>query len=587
MPRPLSVPASALLACTLALGVFALDLASPRDVAVGSLYVVAVLLAFRLPSTGVLAVAFGATVLIVAGYLASPPESQAPVALANRTLSALAVWTTAILVVLYRRTETALRARSQEVQQYLDVAGVMFVVLDLDGRIRMINQTGCELLGYGSPAELLGRDWARTCVPPAWRDAVGRVRRAVIAEPRTTTQVNPVLTRTGEERVVLWHNVALSGLDGLATGTLSSGADITEQEGLRRDLERSLRELESFKFALDQAAIVSTTDAEGRITSVNEQFCRISGYTPEELLGQTHRLVNSGYHAPEFFVDLWETISAGRIWRGEIRNRAKTGTLYWVETTIVPFLDARGTPVQYVEILNDVSERKRSEQRLRDQAALARLGEMAAVVAHEVKNPIAGIQGALQIIRGRMSGAQPERQVIADILGRLEGLNQTVEDVLQYARPQPPRFATADLGPLIETSLLFVTRSPAGGGVEIERAIEPMQVRADGQLLMAVFTNLLLNAAQAVQGKGRIRVDATSHDGSCLVTIADSGPGIPPDVRDRVFEPFFTTKSRGTGLGLPLARRVVEAHGGDIDVSCPDGGGTIVSVRLPLGGTAG
>src|SRR5215813_4949017 len=158
------------------------------------------------------------------------------------------------------------------------------------------------------------------------------------------------------------------------------------------------KELADIKFALDESAIVAITDQRGIINYVNEKFCEVSKYSREELLGRDHRIINSGYHSKEFIRDLWHTIANGRIWRGEIRNRAKDGTIYWVDSTIVPFLDERRMPYQYMAIRYEITDRKRTEETLREQAALARLGEMAAVVAHEVKNPLAAIMGALQII---------------------------------------------------------------------------------------------------------------------------------------------------------------------------------------------
>jgi two-component system sensor histidine kinase HydH len=232
----------------------------------------------------------------------------------------------------------------------------------------------------------------------------------------------------------------------------------------------------------------------------------------------------------------------------------------------------------------EITGRKESEKRLQEQAALARLGEMAAVVAHEVKNPIAGIRGALQVISSRMPPDTRDRAVIGDIITRLDGLNGVVEDLLVFARPRELRTEPVDLAGLIGHTIDLSRRDPifAAIAVRIDGSTGPVQ--ADPAQLQLVVQNVLINAAQAMGGQGSVNITFSAIDGRSQTSIADVGPGMPPDVLELAFEPFFTTKSRGTGLGLPLAKRIVEAHGGEIRIDTPPTGGTTVTLVLPLAG---
>jgi PAS domain S-box-containing protein len=375
----------------------------------------------------------------------------------------------------------------------------------------------------------------------------------------------------------IFINRPLMALVFIATATL-----VMRFKRLERQSFANMQQLADVKRAIDHAAIVATTDVTGRITYVNDKFCEISKYAREELIGQDHRIINSGYHPKAFMRDLWRTIAGGRVWHGEIRNRAKDGSLYWVDTTIVPFLDAQGKPYQYIAIRADITARKAAEERLAQQAALARVGQMAAVVAHEVRNPLAGIKGALQVLMSRRAAGDAELPVMRDVVARIDALGDLINDLMVFARPRPPHPATFELRPLLLEAIALLRRDPANASLEVTIDGPDVTLTADADLIRATVLNLLLNAAQAMGGHGRIAVAIEPRDQRCTVEIRDSGPGISAEIREQVFEPFFTTKARGGGLGLPIARRTAELHGGSLTLACPETGGTVFTLIVPL-----
>ena len=349
----------------------------------------------------------------------------------------------------------------------------------------------------------------------------------------------------------------------------------------REARDRSIHRLEEIRQALDQAAIVATTDQTGTITYVNDKLCEISGYSREELLGQDHRLLNSGYHPKEYIRTLWRTIAQGRIWRGELRNRAKDGHIYWVDTTIVPFLDAGGKPRQYLAIRSDITQRKLAEAKLAEQSSLAQLGQLAAVVAHEVRNPLAGVRGTLQILRSRLDAASPDASIMDAMMARIDVLNAKVDDILRFARPRTPIFEAVDLR-LVITDALQSARAAAGKDCpEIVAPAGTAVVTADREMLRDVLLNLLLNACQS-NSTGPVQVTVVESGSRCRIDIADRGTGIPAEDAERLFTAFYTTKKAGTGLGLAIVRRLMLLQEGGVFLLPREGGGTIARVELPL-----
>ena len=191
--------------------------------------------------------------------------------------------------------------------------------------------------------------------------------------------------------------------------------------------------------------------------------------------------------------------------------------------------------------------------------------------------------GRSRCFGSQMSDGGTKGQVLNEIVSRIDALDQMMKDLLLFARPPKPRRAPTDLVSLVTTTANLLSQDPALKDLDVEVEGSAPTLSADPDMLRIVFQNLLINGAHAMKGKGRIRVAVDAIDSTCQIAFIDSGPGIPTEIRDKIFTPFFTTKSRGSGLGLPTAKRLIEAHNGQIAIDCPPAGGTTVVVRLPIG----
>jgi PAS domain S-box-containing protein len=335
-----------------------------------------------------------------------------------------------------------------------------------------------------------------------------------------------------------------------------------------------------FESAVDGIIVI---DAHGRIEAFNPAAERLFGYRESEVLGKNVSILmpEPYHHEHDRYLSQYLTtgdakiIGIGR----EVKGRRRDGSTFPLHLSVGEMSVAGER--KFTGILHDLSARIRMEERLREQTALARLGEMAAVIAHEIKNPLAGVRGAIQVIGSRLKDTR-DQGVVQEIVARIDSLNDLMKDLLLFARPPQPRPSAVDLGALVAMVADLLREDPALAGVEVEVGGSVPPVLADAGLLKIVFLNLLVNSAHAMEGRGSIRVSLTSVDGVCEIAFNDSGPGIPPAVREKIFTPFFTTKARGTGLGLPTAKRLIEAHRGTIAIECPPEGGTIVTVQLPL-----
>jgi PAS domain S-box-containing protein len=473
-------------------------------------------------------------------------------------------------------------ARLERLDAILNTTVDGIIVIDARGCIEAFNRGAERLFGYPE-SEVMGRNVSLLMPSPHHEEHDAYLRRYLT---------------TGEAKIIgLGREVTGRRRDGtlfpvhLAVGEMSIGGE-RKFTGMLRDLTRrmnlegQLGASEARWQAIVDSAVdgIIVIDAHGRVETFNPAAERLFGYRADEVMGLNVDMLMPSPYREEHDTYLSRYLATGRakvIGVGrEVQGRRKDGTTFPLHLSVGQ-ITTNGEH-RFTGILHDLSSRVELEGRMREQAALAKLGEMAAVVAHEVKNPLAGIRGVMQVFEKRIAHDGSSTQILKDIVSRIDSLDQMMKDLLLFARPPKPKRAPTDVAPLVSTTARLLSEDPMWQEVDVvvDGAVPPLL--ADPEMLKIVFQNLLINGAHAMQGKGRIHVAIDEVNTMCQITFSDAGPGIPIDVREKVFTPFFTTKSRGSGLGLPTAKRFVEAHNGQIAIDCPPNGGTSVVVRIPM-----
>ena len=373
------------------------------------------------------------------------------------------------------------------------------------------------------------------------------------------------------------------------------------EEQRRYELETELKKISDLKKALDESSIVDITDKEGTIIDVNKKFEKISKYTRNQLLGQNHRILKSGFHTPEFYEDMWGTITQGKVWQRDVKNRARDGTYYWVKTTIVPFLGKDGKPEQYIAIRTDITNQKLLERRL--ESLLENLKtidmekeEFAAMVSHELKTPLIPISGYAELFLDGSLGniTKIQREKIHVMYENSILLTTLIQDILDAQKIELKRLnldmRTESIKEITKRCIDIFRPIAEQKGIKIVDETQDMMIRGDPDRILQVLNNIISNAIKFVPIQyGTITINSRNDNDAVMISVKDNGIGIPKSKQKDLFKKFYqidkslTRKSGGTGLGLAISRGIIEAHGGEIWVESEENHWTTVNFTIQKG----
>jgi len=489
------------------------------------------------------------------------------------------------------------------------------IATDEKGVIQIFNVGAQRMLGYtaeevinritpadvSDPAELVERARAlskelSTPIAPGFEALVFKSCRGIEDIYELT-----YICKDGSRLPVVVSVTALRDPLGVIIGYLLISTDISA----RKQAESAKREHDALLQTIHLHSIVSVTDRSGRIVEVNDGFCQISGYTQAELLGRTHQVVNSGVQSQTFWNEMWGCITAGRPWRGEICNRAKDGSLYWVDSVIAPFLDDAGQTKNYISIRTDVSARKEAEQArevlnahladatlVAEQANLAK-SDFLSSMSHELRSPLNAILGFAQLLDSGTPAPTPsQKESIDQVLLAGWYLLALINEILDLSLIEsgkislsPESMALADVLNDCQ-SMIEPQASKSGIVMAFPELTCPRFVRADRTRVKQIFVNLLSNAIKYNRPGGSVEVacqDASA--GRVRVTFTDTGHGLAPEKLAQLFQPFNrlgqeSGGEEGTGIGLVVSKRLIELMGGAIGVVSTIGVGSTFWIEL-------
>ncbi len=482
------------------------------------------------------------------------------------------------------RTEQTLRKTLREMEAIMQNASVG-MVFTRDRRITRYNPKFAEMYGYvgdaivGTPARVLYRSDEEY-------DALGRIAAPLLSQGKPFQTELYMRRRDGSD---IWVNLIgyVLNVGDPREGTIwiaeDRGAVKQAEDALQRSLVRAERLLASVVEGTEDC--IFTSDPDGEIVTLNQSGRRRLGYeVPARPLSYLDILDQSDRR--RVGPDIEEAVRAGRSWRGSVMAVARDGQAFPAHLAIACVFETDGRVLGTVGALRDLTELVATQQRLLEREKLASLGEMAAVVAHDIRNPLGGIKTAAQFLSARPAGdGTIIRDLTHSILAGVSQIESIVTDLLDYARGttldrQEYRLEEV-VGPAVDA---YVEKAREKGVALVARGLDTgLLVVADGQRLRRVFVNVISNALEAAEHRPDAQVDVALYrrDNDAVVEITDNGEGIAPDARAKILRPFFTTKPTGTGLGLVIAKKIMDLHGGKIEIDTTPGVGTAVRLVIP------
>ncbi|MFY9623568.1 MAG: PAS domain S-box protein, partial [Rhodoplanes sp.] len=511
--------------------------------------------------------------------------SNAPLKIEGRIAGAVLV---AQDITQRKEAEHALSESENRMRALLDASQDEILLLGIEGDVLAINKAAEHRLARrANSAHLIGARLDRLLSHDQAESRLTRVREVAATRNALHCEV-PVRSRWFD----FWYYPVVLP-DKPVTEVAVYAREITEQKKWLADLSKLFQALRQSPMS------VIITDREGTIEYVNPEFTKVTGYTTEEAIGQNPRILKSGRMPPELYEELWQTITGGGVWRGELLNKKKNGELYW-ELASIGAVKEGGKLTNFVAVKEDITARREMEEQLRQSQKMQVVGQLTGGIAHDFNNLLAIVIGNVQLLRERLGNDDIKaREFLDDALWSARRASELTHRLLAFARKQPLKPSVIDLNDVVR-GMSELLRRTLGARIHIEESLaaDVWKAVADRGELERVIVNLAVNSRDAMPTGGTLCLEtrnALLDEDYCeqyeevrpgeyvLLAVTDTGVGMSPEIVQRVFEPFFTTKEmgEGSGLGLSMVYGFVKQSGGHISIYSRVGHGTSVKIYLP------